>query len=274
MTDSNVARAGKGAAPEEAFVSLSGNLSGGLLILCDHATRKIPPEYAELGMPQAELERHIAYDIGVGPLTEELAERLDAPAILTQFSRLIIDPNRGEDDPTLIMRISDGALVPGNRGVDAAERERRLDRFYRPYHRTVEETIDAMVEAGRPPVIFSVHSFTPVWKGMRRPWHAGILWDKDPRLALPLLDLLRAEHGLRVGDNEPYTGALLGDTLNRHGTQRGLAHALIEVRNDLIARPAGVAEWAERLEAILREVLKDEALYEMRQYGSHSDDAP
>jgi len=273
MTDLNVARTDEGGASEEALVALPGNLSGGLLILCDHATRKIPPEYADLGLPQAELDRHIAYDIGVGPLTEELSERLDAPAILTQFSRLLIDPNRGEDDPTLVMRISDGTLVPGNRGVDAAERERRLQRFYRPYHRTVAKTIDAMIETGRPPVIFSVHSFTPDWKGTRRPWHAGVLWDRDPRLAQPLLELLREEHGLRVGDNEPYTGALRGDTLNRHGTQRGLAHALIEVRNDLIARPPGVAEWAERLEAILREVLKDEALYEKRQYGSHSDDA-
>ncbi|WP_026381609.1 N-formylglutamate amidohydrolase [Afifella pfennigii] len=272
MTEFAAARSDQPGAPEEALISLDGDLAGGLLILCDHATRKMPAEYADLGLPEEELQRHIAYDIGVGPLAEELAERLGAPAILTQFSRLLIDPNRGEDDPTLIMRISDGTLVPGNRGVDAGERERRLERFYRPYHRRITATIEAMIAAGRPPAIFSIHSFTPDWKGMRRPWHAGVLWDKDPRLAQPLLELLREEHGLRVGDNEPYTGALSGDTLNKHGTARGLAHALIEVRNDLIAHPPGIAEWAERLEAILRQVLQDEALYKTRQYGSHADD--
>ncbi len=260
-------------ARSDAYDVLDGDLDGGLLILVDHASNVIPPEFQNLGLPPAELHRHIAYDIGAGALGRMLSERLRAPAILTRFSRLIIDPNRGEDDPTLIMRLSDGAIVPGNAAVDGDERERRLTRFYRPYHAAVERVIDAMVAAGKPPVLLSIHSYTPVWKGMRRPWHAGILWDKDPRFAHLLLDRLGAEHGLHVGDNEPYLGSLRNDTMYRHGTCRGLAHGLLEVRNDLIEEPAGVLEWADRLEPILREIRSDPELHMIRNYGSHSDDA-
>lgn len=253
---------------------VDGDPGGGLLILCDHASNRVPPEYADLGLPRAELERHIGYDIGAAALTRELAARLHAPALLTCFSRLLIDPNRGEDDPTLVMRLSDGAVVPGNAGLDAAERERRLARFYRPYHRAAAEMIEAMLRAGPPPAILSIHSYTPVWKAVPRPWHAGILWDRDPRFARPLLEALRRERGLIVGNNEPYLGALKNDTMYRHGTGRGLAHALLEVRNDLIADPAGVLEWADRLEAVLPGILADPRLHEIRRYGSLADGLP
>jgi predicted N-formylglutamate amidohydrolase len=129
-----------------------------------------------------------------------------------------------------------------------------------------------MVLSGMPPVLFSIHSYTPVWKAAPRPWHAGILWDRDPRFAVPLIDRLSAEQGLRIGDNEPYLGSLKNDTMYRHGTLRGLAHALLEVRNDLIEAPAGVLEWADRLEPILRDVLADKSLHEVRLYGSLADD--
>jgi predicted N-formylglutamate amidohydrolase len=264
------ALAAQNSAPDS-YEWLEGDLGGGLLILGDHASNFVPPEYDNLGLPEAELERHIGYDIGIGPLSRDLAERFRAPAILTKFSRLLIDPNRGEDDPTLIMRLSDGAVVPGNANVDSAERERRLNRFYRPYHTAVETCLDAMVATGRPPAILSIHSFTPVWKGDHRPWHAGILWDRDPRFAEPLIAKLRTEHGLRVGNNEPYAGTLKHDSMYRHGTARGLAHALLEVRNDLIESPAGVLQWADRLQPILKEILTDQALYEIRYYGSSSD---
>lgn len=255
----------------QAYELLDGDLDSGLLILADHASNAMPAEYGDLGLPEAELQRHIAYDIGVGPLARALGERLRVPTLLTCFSRLIIDPNRGEDDPTLIMRLSDGAVVPGNARVDAAERERRLARFYRPYHAAVERVIEAMLETGQAPAILSIHSFTPIWKGMQRPWHAGILWDNDPRFARPLLEALRTEHGLRVGDNEPYSGTLKNDTMYRHGSERGLAHALLEVRNDLIETPAGVLEWADRLEPLLKETQTDQALHEVRRYGSAAD---
>jgi predicted N-formylglutamate amidohydrolase len=251
---------------------LDGDLDCGLLILADHATNFIPPEYGDLGLSKAALQRHIACDIGVGPLARDLAERFRAPAVLTTFSRLLIDPNRGEDDPTLIMRLSDGTIVPGNLDVDAGEREWRLNRFYRPYHAAVERLIDAMLATGQVPAILSIHSYTPVWKGEKRPWHAGILWDRDPRFSRALLKRLRAEHGLRVGDNEPYSGALKHDSMYRHGSGRGLAHALLEVRNDLIEKPAGVLEWADRLEPLLREILEDQTLHEIRRYGSTADE--
>ncbi len=251
---------------------LEGDPSGGLLIVVDHASNFVPPEYGGLGLSRDELSRHIAYDIGVGPLGRELSERLQAPAILTCFSRLVIDPNRGEDDPTLVMRLSDGTVVAGNVSVDEAERERRLERFYRPYHAAIERWIDRMLQTGIAPALLSIHSYTPDWKGTRRPWHAGILWDRDPRFAVALLDRLREEHGLRIGDNEPYLGSLKNDTMYRHGTRGGLAHALLEVRNDLIATPAGVQEWADRLEPMLRDILADPTLHEIRHYGSASDD--
>jgi predicted N-formylglutamate amidohydrolase len=268
----------QGSAAADAFARcdshelLEGELDGGFVILVDHASNFIPLEYADLGLPQPELLRHIAYDIGAGPLGRALAERFRAPAILTCFSRLLIDANRGEDDPTLIMRLSDGALVPGNERVDAAEREARLSRFYRPYHVAVAALLDSMVASGHPPAILSIHSYTPHWKGAQRPWHAGILWDRDPRFAVPLLEALSAEPGLRIGDNEPYGGALKNDTMYRHGTERGLAHALLEVRNDLIATPAGVIEWADRLEPRLREILKKQDIHATRRFGSAADD--
>ena len=258
----------------ESFETIAGNLAGGLLLLVDHASNAMPAEYRQLGLPAAELERHIAYDIGAAALTRALADRFRAPAILTRFSRLLIDPNRGEDDPTLLMRLSDGAVVPGNARADEAEKQRRMDRFYRPYHAAVEATIEAMLATGRPPAILAIHSYTADWKGTRRPWHAGILWDQDPRLAVPMLEGLAAEPGLRIGDNEPYAGSLKNDTLYRHATMRGLSHALLEVRNDLIAAPAGVLEWADRLQALLRDVLADEDLYRIRHFGSLADPGP
>ncbi len=260
------------ASGSDSYEEFDGDPAMGLFLLVDHASNLIPPEYGMLGLPEAELRRHIAYDIGVASLARELWERFNAPTILTRFSRLIIDPNRGEDDPTLVMRLSDGAVVPGNRSVDQAERERRLKRFYRPYHATIERRIDAMLQTGVPPTLLSIHSYTPDWKGTRRPWHAGILWDRDPRFAHLLLDRLRAEHGLRIGDNEPYLGSLKNDTMYRHGTGRGLAHGLLEVRNDLIETPAGVQEWADRLEPILREAIAEPALHVVRHFGSDSDD--
>ena len=262
------------ATPEQAgfdpIERIAGDLDRGLLIICDHAANAVPPEYGSLGLGPEDLARHIGYDIGAGALTRALAARLGVPALLTTFSRLLIDPNRGEDDPTLLMRLSDGAIIPGNARADAAEKQRRLTRYYRPYHDAINAALDAGIERGRPPAVFSVHSYTPVWRGWPRPWHAGILWDNDPRFAVPLIDKLRADPHLVVGDNEPYTGALKNDTLYRHGTRRGIAHALLEVRQDLIADDEGVGEWTDRLEPILTEILDIPDLNEIRHFGSRS----
>jgi predicted N-formylglutamate amidohydrolase len=210
-----------------------------------------------LGLPDAEMGRHIAYDIGARGVALGLARLLGAEALLTRFSRLVIDPNRGEDDPTLVMRLYDGTVVPGNRGVTPAEVERRLELFHRPYHRAVEAAIDRMLASGRTPALISMHSFTPRLQGRSlRPWEVAVLWHRDGRLALPLIARLRAE-GLCVGDNEPYTGELEGDTMSRHGTGRGLPHVLIEVRQDLIGTPAEQEAWAARLAPVLRDVVEE-----------------
>ena len=231
----------------EAFRTLPGDPATGWLVICDHARNTMPPRYGTLGLPQSELSRHIGLDIGAEGVTQRLAELLGAPAVLSCFSRLLIDPNRGEDDPTLIMRLSDGSVVPGNARVDDDETAYRLNRFYRPYDRAITAAIEAGIAYGKPPALISIHSFTDNWRGTPRPWHAGILWDRDGRLAQPVIDGLKRDPGLVVGDNEPYSGALRGDTMYRHGTQRGLAHALIEIRQDLIADAPGVAEWGGRL---------------------------
>lgn len=261
----------------EAVVRTAGSLTPGLLLLCDHAGNALPEGYGTLGLPPAELTRHIAYDIGSAGVTRRLGSELGVPAIMTRFSRLLIDCNRGEDDPTLIMRLSDGAVVPANRTLTGEEREKRIARYYRPYHAAVAEIIDRALAGGVVPVLLSIHSFTPVWRGVARPWHAAVLWDKDPRFAQALLAALRTDSALVVGDNEPYTGRLKGDCLWRHGTSRGLPHAIIEIRQDLIASEAGEIEWAMRLADVMRRSLSDAAvvsasdLRAVRFYGSHTD---
>lgn len=240
----------------ESFFVVPGRADAGLILLCDHAGNAFPPEYGTLGLPEGQLRRHIAYDIGAAAVTCAVAAALGVPAVLTRFSRLLIDPNRGADDPTLIMRLSDGAVIPGNRHLDAAERERRAARYYRPYHNMIEDVIERCSAAGAPPSIISIHSFTESWKGVPRPWHVGILWDRDARLAAPMIDYFNADGGLIVGDNEPYKGSLEGDCLWQHATSRGLPNALIEIRQDLIRDAQGQQQWADRIVALV-EALKE-----------------
>ena len=233
----------------DAFTILGGDRPSRWLVTCDHATNRVPGWVGggSLGIAPEDMARHIAYDVGAAGLARRLAALLDAPAILSDFSRLVIDPNRGEDDPTLVMRLYDGTIVPGNRHVTPAEVERRLDDWHRPYHHAIEAAIGRMGE----PALVSMHSYTPQLVGRPwRPWQVGILWHRDGRIAGPLLAGLRAQ-GYCVGDNEPYSGELEGDTMSRHGTARGLAHVLIELRQDLIATPEAQALWAGRLAPII-----------------------
>ena len=199
------------------FEILAGNYDSGMVLLADHAMNRLPEQYGRLGLPEEAFRRHIAYDIGVEQLTRRLSARLGVPAVLGCFSRLLIDPNRGEDDPTLIMKISDGAIIPGNHPITQAEWDYRIDAFHRPYHRAVAETIALTArESDKAPLVLSIHSFTPAWKGVPRPWHAAVLWDSDDRAVVPFLELLRAPGDIVVGDNEPYDGALKGDTMYQH----------------------------------------------------------
>ncbi len=224
----------------------------GLLIITDHASNALPPEYGTLGLPAEEFERHIAYDIGTAGVARALAQRLNATAILSGFSRLLIDPNRGEDDPTLVMKISDGAIIPGNRDADTAEVARRLDRCYRPYHAAIEAQIARAAPPG--PNIISLHSFTPQLQGRPpRPWHAGVLWGPDVASGQRLVERLRADPALCVGVNEPYVGGNIGECLDQHAFGRGLRNVLLEIRNDLIVDAPQQQAWADRLAPLIRE---------------------
>ncbi len=234
---------------------VAGDPASGVVLVCDHASNAMPEAYGTLGLPPSELERHIAYDIGARAVTLRMAGRLGAPAVLSTFSRLLIDPNRGTDDPTLVMRLSDGAVVPGNARIGEAEIAARVARFYRPYDEAIAATIDASLKSGIAPVIVSIHSFTPVWKGWPRPWQIGILWDEDARIAPALVAALQATGDIVVGDNEPYRGGLGGDVIDRNATARGLDNALIEVRQDLIVDNAGAIAWGDRLARILAPLL-------------------
>jgi predicted N-formylglutamate amidohydrolase len=241
---------------------IPGKLDAGVLFLCDHASNALPVAYGTLGLGAAALAEHIAYDIGAAAVTRRLAALFEAPALLTRFSRLLIDCNRGADDPTLVMRLSDGKIIPGNARVDAAEIARRSARYRAPYRAAIGATIGAMQASGVIPAIVSIHSFTPVWRSDPRPWVVGILWDRDPRFAAPLITALAAD-GLTVGDNEPYDGALVGDTLDEEVTCRGLAGLLIETRQDLVASEAAAIAWAERLARSLRPVLARPEIHEV-----------
>lgn len=254
----------------EPVETIAGDAASGLLLLCDHASNALPAEYGSLGLPQGELGRHIGYDIGAARVTRALAARFGAPAVMTRYSRLLIDPNRGADDPTLVMRLSDGALVPGNARADAAEIARRIERFHRPYHAAIDAALDRTLAQGIVPLVFSVHSFTPVWRGVQRPWHVTVLWDKDPRVAQPLIAHFRRDPALIVGDNEPYDGCLEGDTLYQHATMRGLPHALIELRQDLVGSEAGALGWAARVGDALVPLLADPAVRRIEHHGSRA----
>jgi predicted N-formylglutamate amidohydrolase len=205
-----------------------------------------------LGLPAADMARHIAYDVGAAAVASQMAALLDAPAVLSNFSRLVIDPNRGEDDPTLIMRLYDGSVIPANRAVSAADLAWRLTHCYRPYHAALERVVAARTR----PILVAMHSFTPQLANRPpRPWHIGILHEKDQRLAQPMLARLRREPDLCVGENEPYGGHLDGDSIDRHALAHGHPNILIEIRNDLIATPDGQANWAARLAPIIAEVI-------------------
>jgi predicted N-formylglutamate amidohydrolase len=238
----------------ETATELIRSAPGPLLFVCDHASNALPERYGTLGLDEGEFATHIASDIGAAVVTRMLAQAYGAPAVLARWSRLLIDLNRGADDPTLVMKLSDGRIIPGNRHADAAEIAARLAAFHAPYHAAIAAELDAARAQNIVPVIISMHSFTPVWKRFRRPWEVGVLWDKDDRLARPLLAAL-ARAGLNAGDNEPYDGELEGDCLNMHGTKRGLPHVLIEIRQDLIADDEAAHAFAARLKPILDEAL-------------------
>lgn len=223
------------------------------VLICDHAGRALPHALGTLGVDEAERMRHIAWDIGAAGVARELAERLDAFLIVATYSRLAIDLNRPPGVATSIVTISEHTRVPGNEAITAADAELRRRELFDPYHDRIRAELDARERAGRASMLVSVHSFTPSFKGEARKWHAGVLYQRDARLGRVVLEHLRTEPDLHVGDNQPYAVSDATDySIVTHGEQRGIAHVELEIRQDLIAEAAGQRAWAERLARVLR----------------------
>jgi predicted N-formylglutamate amidohydrolase len=238
----------------EPFVATGLDGCSPFVIVVDHASSRIPRRLGDLGLPAAELERHIAWDIGALAVATQIAAALDAPLVAQNYSRLVIDCNRDPAVPSSIPLVGESIDIPGNIGLGTAEIEARRVEIFEPYHQRIRDLLEARAAAGRSSILVAQHSMTPVFKGERREMHAAILYNRDRRLAGLMLDLLRREPGLLIADNEPYFVSDETDfTVPRHAEARGLAYVEIEIRQDLIDAPAGQAEWARRLTGVLRE---------------------
>jgi len=225
------------------------------LLTCDHYGRLLPRSLGDLGVGESELARHIAWDIGIAGVAERLAKMLDAHLIAQRYSRLVIDCNRPPGVASSIPVISEATTIPGNEGISAEARDARRHEIFDPYHRRINAVIDQRVHIRRPTVLVALHSFTPVYAGVARPWHIGTLYHRDTILPRHLLHHLRAEPDLVVGDNEPYAVSDVTDyTIPVHGEARGLINTGIEIRQDLIADQSGQQQWAERLARIFAEI--------------------
>jgi predicted N-formylglutamate amidohydrolase len=250
-------------APDEPppFESIGGGGAPPIVIVCDHASNRVPRELSSLGLEAEHMETHIAWDIGAGAVARSLAVRCRANAIIAGYSRLVVDLNRAPEDVSAYPSISDGRLIPGNVGLTLAAKTERRHVLFDPYHAAIDAAISARTTVDLAPVCLGLHSFTPQFHGTWRPWEIGILWDTDPRVALPLMARLRAS-GCVVGDNEPYSGRHPADySMDIHAEARGLAHVGIEIRQDLIADEPGQARWAQIVGDALLPVLEDPRLY-------------
>ena len=228
------------------------------LIVVDHAGNSIPRALGRLGVPETELERHIAWDIGIAAVSRFVAEALDATLVQQNYSRLVIDCNRAPGSETSIPEISELTPIPGNIGLSEGRKDARVREIFRPYHDRIETELDRRRQAGRPAALIAMHSFTPVFMGVARPWHAGVLYNRDPRFARRLIALLKREDGLVVGDNEPYSVTDASDyTIPVHGERRGLLHVEIEIRQDLIADDSGQRAWGARLARLLPQAYQE-----------------
>jgi predicted N-formylglutamate amidohydrolase len=222
------------------------------LIVCDHAGLRMPRRLGSLGLPAHEIRRHIGWDIGIWATSLRLAASLDAVLIGQAYSRLVIDCNRTPGVPSSIAEVSETTEVPGNLNLSQEDRDLREQALFRPYHDAIARELDAREQDGRPAVIIAMHSFTPVYNGVARPWHAGVLFNRDDRLARAVLNGLYLEGELEVGENEPYAVSDLTDyTVPIHAEARRLAHVELEIRQDLITEEAGQVAWADRLARLL-----------------------
>lgn len=237
------------------------------LVVCDHASNAVPRCLGSLGLNHHQLSLHIAWDVGAAALARRVAQRLALPFVYSGYSRLVIDCNRGLDDPASILSVSDSHAVPGNADVTGGQREARANAIHRPYHAAIDDELAESARRVAAPALISIHSFTPIMRGHRRPWHCGILWDRDPRLPVPLLAALREDRELQVGDNEPYSGRDPSDyTVNAHAKGRGWPHVCIEVRQDLLQSEAGIEQWSARLAKPLAALLANKRIYEVERH--------
>ena len=241
------------------------------LVICDHASNNIPFEYENLGISKKDLESHRAFDLGASDVASELSNLLSCNLVMANFSRLLIDPNRGKDDPTLIPKLSEGKIIKGNINISISEndieRSKRILRFYLPYHKQINRFINRSLDNGRIPKILSIHSFTPIWKGKKREIDVGILWDKDDRLSKIFLNSLK---NIKLGDNKPYSGRLKNDTLYKHATSHGIPHVLIELRQDLLKKEKDKLKWAKKIYNVIEENDKAINSFSIKQYGSYT----
>lgn len=238
-----------------------------LVIVCDHASRRVPDVLNHLGLAREHFEKHIAYDIGAATVTRCLADRLNARAVLGAYSRLVVDLNRQPGDGGSIPAVSDGIPIPGNQNLNEAQTLRRIETLHRPYHEAIQcEIASIRQQHGQPPVLFSVHSFTPSLNGQDRIWDIGVLWNKDPRLPLALIERLKHWQDLTVGDNEPYSGRELAYTIDTHGLANGIANCAVEIRQDHCATPEEASHWADILADALRPILDQPGVHTPKRY--------
>jgi len=236
-----------------AFEILNDGAPAPMLLVCDHASRAFPEHLGTLGVAEPDTFEHIAWDIGAAEVTRGLARALGATTVLCNWSRLVVDCNRRLSDPTAFIEISDGITVPGNASMTTEDREWRVKRIWEPYHAVIDKLLDQRLAEGTCPAFLSIHSFTPLLGDIARPWHVGVLWDQDDRLAIPVLESLRSVEGLHVGDNEPYSGRHPTDyTLHAHAGSRGLPYLGFEIRQDLLATRSGIDYWVGLLEKAIR----------------------
>jgi predicted N-formylglutamate amidohydrolase len=244
------------------FISYNDHGKSPVLLVADHASPFFPAAMNQLGLADWVLERHVAWDIGSDQLAQFLADELDAQAVLAGFSRLIVDPNRKLEDPSAFVEISDGIAIPGNIGLDDEQKALRVQSFFKPYHDQITSSLNRFSENGIVPAMIAVHTCSPVFDRVVRPWHIGIMWDKDPRIPVPLIRRFDRMDGICIGDNEPYSGRHPHDfTIDYHAEPAGLPHVGIEVRQDLVKDAEGARKWAGILAEALGEILSDPGLY-------------
>lgn len=252
-------------------VIVNRGINDNCLVICDHASSRIPKKYNDLGLNKETIASHRAYDIGASDVAIQLSSKLQCTLIMTNFSRLLIDPNRGKDDPTLIPKLSENIKIIGNSKInlieECKERSERINNFYLPYHEAIKKFISESLGKGKVPKILSIHSFTPIWKGKKREIDVGILWDRDDRLSSIFLNSL---HGIKIGDNKPYNGRLKNDTLYQHGTLTGLPHVLIEIRQDLLKDYKERLFWADEIYEVLIKNKEEIDSFKIKKFGSYT----